>query len=159
MSIRNKNPNENCLEGMACPKCGEFGPLAIVATQAGMLCVSDDGTDFFKDGNVEWEDSARCKCLACDHTATVAEFRGEAPASFDQHQKMVLAAYREGEFTSLTPATLASSGNALLKFLLSELSTHAGCKNRKTALNRLDRAIRSLNELRAVFGGKPPQCT
>lgn len=71
------NPNENCLAGMACPKCGDFGPFNIHASQSGMTIVTDLGTDHVG-GDVEWEDDSACHCLKCGHHATVGEFMGKA---------------------------------------------------------------------------------
>lgn len=71
------NPNENCLAGMACPKCGDFGPFNIHASQSGMTIVTDGGTDFVG-GDVEWEDDSACHCLECGHHGTVGEFMGKA---------------------------------------------------------------------------------
>lgn len=73
------NPNENCLEGMKCPKCGSFGPFNILVTQTGWTSVSDDGTDYI-DGDTEWDNASPCEC-GCGHSATVAEFCGEEPTS------------------------------------------------------------------------------
>ncbi|WP_018234263.1 hypothetical protein [Thioalkalivibrio thiocyanodenitrificans] len=70
--------NENCLAGMACPKCGDLGPFKIAATQAGIAVVHDDGIFQGVDGDIEWEGGARCECMACGKVATVAEFSGEA---------------------------------------------------------------------------------
>lgn len=65
------NPNSNCLEGMRCPKCGDYGPFSI---RAGVtVTVSDEGTD--DDGmDYEWFNDAACRCIACDHSATIADF-------------------------------------------------------------------------------------
>jgi hypothetical protein len=102
MPTTDGNPNVNCLQGMRCPSCGDFGPFSIQVTQRGMVRVSDNGTDFI-DGNVEWEDESECECLACRHTATVAEFRGEPKPAFDAHQTFVLNTYVNGEFAHIIP--------------------------------------------------------
>jgi hypothetical protein len=73
---KQENPNENCLAGMACPRCGDFGPFKIHVTQSGMAEVADDGTDF-AGGDTEWDDDSACRCLACGHEATVRQFSGE----------------------------------------------------------------------------------
>jgi hypothetical protein len=66
------NPNTNCLEGMSCPKCQNFGPFVIAVST--FVCVSDDGTDGAH-GDIEWGENSSCHCVDCDHTATVADFR------------------------------------------------------------------------------------
>jgi hypothetical protein len=68
-----KNPNTNCLKGLACPKCGSFGPFSIDC-QA-YFDVSDDGTDNARD--VRWNKKSQTVCQACDFTAKLE--------AFDQH--------------------------------------------------------------------------
>ena len=144
------NPNTNCLDGMACPECGEFGPFSIFAVQAGMVSVSDNGTDFIN-GNVEWEDTSRCECLGCGHAATVGEFRGQGRSAFNQYQRLVIEVYDDGEFAELRPDEVSGCGDSLLKFLLSELSTREDCDSFETARDRLDTAERQLTEVREIF--------
>ena len=150
MPTTDENPNHNCLAGMSCPSCGDFGPFSIQATQSGPLRVSDDGTDFIE-GNVEWADEAQCECLACHHQGTVAEFRGEPAPSFDTLQQQVIEVYADGEYVCLTPAGVSTCGDTLLKFLLSELSTQEDCKGVQDAVDRRDTAMRELAQVRAAF--------
>jgi hypothetical protein len=66
-------PNENCLLGMKCPKCGNEEPFAIAAT-----CwaeVNDDGIDGAED--YEWHDTSTCICRRCTYTAKVADFKAK----------------------------------------------------------------------------------
>lgn len=70
------NPNENCLEGMACPSCGDFGPFRIDVTQSGLTVVTDMGTEFGVEGDTEWGDDATCVCMECSYRSVVREFRG-----------------------------------------------------------------------------------
>ncbi len=65
------NPNENCLEGMRCPNpdCGSYGPFQIRAEAS--FTVADDGTDDYED--VEWSDESWCRCIECQHCATVKD--------------------------------------------------------------------------------------
>ncbi len=72
--------NSNCLEGMACPLCGQEDKLLILAKM--WVAMTDDGTDPFDDalngaGDVEYEDDSRCVCPVCDHSGIVREFREE----------------------------------------------------------------------------------
>jgi hypothetical protein len=60
-----KNPNTNCLAGLACPKCGSFGPFSIDC-QA-YFDVHDDGTDNARD--VRWDKNSTTVCQTCDFTA------------------------------------------------------------------------------------------
>ena len=66
-------PNENCLAGMACPKCDDEGPFRIAAQS--WFKVYDNGTDEFE--SVEWDDDSTCICLACDFGGKVKNFKEE----------------------------------------------------------------------------------
>lgn len=66
--------NENCLEGIACPKCHEEDEFAIIGSAEFM--VKDDGTDQFRD--VDWDDVSSIRCISCGHRGTVGTFRKEA---------------------------------------------------------------------------------
>lgn len=63
--------NDNCLEGIACQRCGSEGPFAITATTVAMMY--DDGCEGTTD--IEWENTSPCVCKSCGHAATVAAFR------------------------------------------------------------------------------------
>lgn len=64
--------NSNCLEGVACPSCGQEDRFKIVAR---IMCeVTDDGSEPI-DGNHEWDDESVCVCPDCDHTGILKEFQ------------------------------------------------------------------------------------
>lgn len=64
------NGNENCLQGLQCPKCGEHERLYIwVTTRATML---DDGTE--ETANNEYDEDSQAQCPTCDHCAKVYFF-------------------------------------------------------------------------------------
>ena len=65
-----KNPNTNCLEGLACPKCKSFGPFAIDCKA--FFDVNDDGTDNARD--VRWDGYSTAVCKECDFSGTVKDF-------------------------------------------------------------------------------------
>ena len=69
-------PNENCLEGMACPKCGHDKSFAIGATVTMLL--RDDGTNCDLSG-YEWDDNSSCSCRNCEHSGTVKDFKTPSP--------------------------------------------------------------------------------
>lgn len=151
-----ENPNQNCLEGMSCPKCGDFGPFKIFVTQSGMTEVSDDGTDFIN-GDTEWDEDSDCECIACGHSAKVRQFRGEpesAKPEFDQYQQVVVESYNGGDHCAHSPAEIHDCGDTLLTFLLVELSGREDCDSFDCAVNRLDSAIRQLIEVRSAFEAK-----
>lgn len=63
-------PNENCLEGMRCPKCKQEDRFKIV----GMVTfdVTDDGSEAI--GDHEWDRNSPCSCPECDHDGIVKNF-------------------------------------------------------------------------------------
>lgn len=69
-----KNPNTNCLDGMQCPACGDFGPFRIEVSA--VITVYDSGTSDTETD--EWDDNSRCACVACCHEGTVATFSATA---------------------------------------------------------------------------------
>lgn len=62
--------NENCLDGIRCPRCGNEGSFRIAATST--FLVVDDGTEEYQD--VEWDSASRIDCTGCYHSGTVADF-------------------------------------------------------------------------------------
>ena len=62
--------NSNCLQGLACPKCGNHERLVIEV--ASLASVTDEGTDIF--GDVQWHSTSYCECPGCWHRGTVADF-------------------------------------------------------------------------------------
>jgi DNA-directed RNA polymerase subunit RPC12/RpoP len=68
--------NTNCLEGFRCPHCDSEAEFRIEVctvvtfTDAGS---TDTGAD------LEWQDDSYCECPACDHAATVKDFRETQP--------------------------------------------------------------------------------
>lgn len=76
---KQENPNSNCLEGMLCPQCGSYEPFSIDVTTS--VTVHDSGAE--TDGDLEWGEASHCRCMKCDHAATVADFR-EAQTDDDE---------------------------------------------------------------------------
>jgi hypothetical protein len=73
MAKKSKNPNDNCLAGKRCPKCGSYGPFEVVATN--WVSVHDEGTDVPIDkckGDTEYDDDSAAECPAegCDFSGT-----------------------------------------------------------------------------------------
>ena len=66
-------PNENCLKGYGCPKCGSEGPFWIWGTTRALMC--DDGT--MEHEGFDWEGSAWMQCYDCKHEAIARRFRIE----------------------------------------------------------------------------------
>lgn len=67
--------NENCLQDIACERCGNRSKFRIAAT---MMClVQDDGSDRDDESDCEWDSESYCVCendecnadgLLCDFT-------------------------------------------------------------------------------------------
>ena len=67
---RQDDPNENCLLGLACPKCKSRGPFMIVTTCQAE--VHDDGIEDTSEH--EWDLHSICSCKACKYTGKVDDF-------------------------------------------------------------------------------------
>lgn len=65
--------NTNCLEGMACPECGNLEPFHIWGTA--VFLAHDDGTESYSD--VAWEPDDQCACPSCGYVGTVGDFSAE----------------------------------------------------------------------------------
>ena len=63
--------NTNCLEGIACPKCGSEEAFYI-ETRIEVL-VRDSGTEDRGD-DYFWSQDHRCRCAAGDHAGLVRDF-------------------------------------------------------------------------------------
>ncbi len=63
--------NNNCLEGMKCPKCGGYGPFRI---EISTVVIHDDDGVIDDSNDKHWDHRSFCGCCDCSYTATVAEF-------------------------------------------------------------------------------------
>lgn len=103
-----ENPNTNCLKGMACPKCGSFGPFAIDC--ASLFDVSDEGTDLARD--VRWDGESVTICQDCDFTGKVKDFMADKsldkPSLADAITKLLDSASDEGCCGDLTVVSKAA---------------------------------------------------
>jgi hypothetical protein len=64
-------PNCNCLEGLACPRCGNDSRLRITANA--LFEVTDAGAESV--GDIEWDDRSYAACPECEYHSTLAAFR------------------------------------------------------------------------------------
>ena len=64
-------PNENCLEDVACPKCGYRLRFIIQATSS--FIMGDSGTSEF--GDVEYNDDSYIACDSCGQDGKISEFK------------------------------------------------------------------------------------
>lgn len=64
--------NENCLQGMACPKCGHTESFRISGRIGAR--VTDNGVDDY--GDFDWDKDDYCSCGAdeCEFSGTVRDF-------------------------------------------------------------------------------------
>lgn len=66
-----KNKNENCLEGMQCPQCGQAKRVLITAIST--FTMTDDGSE--EHDSVEYGDGENARCPDCGCTTNVGGFR------------------------------------------------------------------------------------
>lgn len=66
--------NTNCLEGIACPKCGADDAFYLEAVIE--VLVLDTGTEDQR-GDCIWDQDTPCCCAACDHRGRLDDFRVE----------------------------------------------------------------------------------
>jgi len=65
--------SSNCLEGIACPACGNDSMLYIEVRT--LASVTDDGAETY--GDMEWDSGSYAECPECRRSGTLAEFRVE----------------------------------------------------------------------------------
>ena len=63
--------NENCLDGIKCPKCGYEDKFLIEMSSA--IPLTDEGTDFH--GDTTWGEMSYIECFGCSHSGRVWEFQ------------------------------------------------------------------------------------
>jgi hypothetical protein len=68
--------NENCLEGIRCPQCGNEDRLLIVATI--LADMTDDGADVADGSDWDWDDESLAVCPECGQDGPLGEFRHPA---------------------------------------------------------------------------------
>lgn len=65
--------NTNCLEGVACPQCGQEDAIDVVSTH--WVQVTDDGTDFTAhDNDEEYGDDSPALCPDCTYAGKWGDF-------------------------------------------------------------------------------------
>ncbi|MBA4068171.1 MAG: hypothetical protein C0501_31620 [Isosphaera sp.] len=65
--------NENCLDGLRCPRCGNEDRLYIVTTV--LADVTDNGADVARGSEWQWDDASMTRCPDCDRDGPLNEFR------------------------------------------------------------------------------------
>lgn len=65
--------NSNCLEGIACPACGNEDRLRIAGTT--VFTVTDEGTE--DHGDILWDDDSYARCPECDREGVLRDFRAK----------------------------------------------------------------------------------
>jgi hypothetical protein len=68
--------NENCLEGVRCPRCGHEDRFLIAASV--IAEVTDDGAEVASPRygiGFEWTDESHCHCPACGRDGPLGEYR------------------------------------------------------------------------------------
>lgn len=67
-----RNGNDNCLEGIECPKCGEHDEIQVVATS--VFSLLDNGTDHHTDVEYDSDAFVYCTNSECGHEGKLADF-------------------------------------------------------------------------------------
>jgi hypothetical protein len=76
--------NSNCLEGIACPKCGNDSRITIAVYT--LAEVTDDGAETF--GDMEWDGDSHAWCPDCAYDGTLNAFSvGRANETTTQTRK------------------------------------------------------------------------
>lgn len=73
--MSDRNGNENCLQGYACPKCGNHETLWVEATT--MIELSDMGTGDHED--IVWDDKSQMECRLCNTGGSAGVFAFDSP--------------------------------------------------------------------------------
>jgi len=81
-------PNENCLKGVRCPKCGHTDDFYIVGQST--FHTMDDGTEGHTD--VEWDDNSSCRCgnSDCEFVGALEDFQKLNDTEKERLQEQVL---------------------------------------------------------------------
>lgn len=74
------SPNTNCLEGMICPKCGQYERFSIVAVA--VFDVTDEEIEEYYD--VEWDCENHCRCPSCNFSGKIGDFKVDGDHGGDQ---------------------------------------------------------------------------
>ena len=72
--------NEDCLEGLKCPRCGSPGPFKIASCC--ITTIRDDGTEEI--GDVDLSDESCCECPACGLRERATPFKSESFRSYSR---------------------------------------------------------------------------
>jgi hypothetical protein len=67
--------NENCLEGIRCPDCGNEDCMLIMTTV--LAEVTDDGADIADCSGMHWDGASMTRCPECDKEGLLRAFRGQ----------------------------------------------------------------------------------
>lgn len=69
-AVFGESENDNCLERIKCPVCGNEKSFVITVTTP--MTFSDDGAD--RVGDTDWDRLSDIECTKCHHTGQVWEF-------------------------------------------------------------------------------------
>jgi hypothetical protein len=70
--MSDRNGNDNCLEGLECPKCHQSEDLSIVAHVG--VRVTDGGAEPERDWEWEWNKDSFTRCPVCNYHERLREF-------------------------------------------------------------------------------------
>jgi ribosomal protein S12 methylthiotransferase accessory factor YcaO len=67
--------NENCLQGVKCPACGNEDTFRIQVTT--MASVTDDGAEV-EHGDMDWDDDSYAECANCCEHGKLSDFKAQS---------------------------------------------------------------------------------
>lgn len=76
-------------------------------------------------------------------------------SNWNAYQKLALEEYSHGDFAHCT--TTREVGDALLRFILTELATSEDCEDIYTAIQRMETAERDIADVRITLENRGPQ--
>lgn len=110
--------NENCLEGISCPKCKEEESFHI--SMRADIQITDEGTDSHED--TEWGPESHISCDACGHEGIVAQFRRSLDKAerkrallFSKMDKAITAAMHNNPARNLYLAEVIAAAAAMIQ--------------------------------------------
>jgi hypothetical protein len=106
-----KESNDNCLQGLRCPKCRSTGPYEIAAET--MAVMYDSGCDETTD--IQWEDNSSCRCKECGFAGTVLDF--EEPGDEGPERTFVVELCRTAHRNTTVRVQAISAASAKLAAL------------------------------------------
>lgn len=125
MSLEAIRPNnDNCLEGMHCPSCGQSTEFNVMARQ--LMTLSDDGCENEFSGDIDWDDDSFASCNECSWHGTMADLKDEqgGVVKFEVLTNMVGGyenCWTDGEGEAVTYADREDAEQAIRDYIIDRI--------------------------------------